>query len=392
MPRPLKERRRPEGAQTRPSLEGCALLDNPSIGEDPLFAGLRKPLRSALSRIDRRSLRIQRAWSALLRHLNPSRHDYQKLAALDLASSYRHLLLGGAANSEKGDAAYCLAIDRDARGLMKSGVGEDQVMAALGLYLEACVPHVARPIEIRALVRLTSATQRLVAASYGEERAAGLSRLDDRERQKLSADLHDEVGADLVVLKLYVEMITLELAKGSVNQIAPKLNEALVLIAHSIEAVRRLTLDLAPAFLESLGFLPALQSVVRQFSQRTGISVHLKRPAGMISLPVSHETALYRVLLGALSNVAKHSGASRVTVTLKVFGEVFLMIVEDNGKGFDVGEQGPDRSFGLTAMSERVRGLHGRLHVQSRVIRGRRRKSGTRLEVRLPVRKAGGTS
>jgi signal transduction histidine kinase len=388
MRRPLKDRRRPLGPVPRRRGAGCALLQDPAGTEGLFSVGLRRPLRIVLERLDRHSSGIRRAWRTLLRRLNPSRDEYDKLAKLDLAACYRHLLLGGPTGGSKGDAAYCLAVDRSARGLMRASVAEEQVIAAMGLYLESCLGHAKRPSEIKALVQLTSLTQRLIAFGYGEERATGLTRLDDRERQKLSGDLHDEVGADLVVLKLYVEMIALELAKGSVALVGPKLQEALVLIAHAIESVRRLTLDLGPASLESLGFLPALRSVVRQFSKRTGIKVELREAETAVSLPASHETALYRVLLGALSNVAKHSKARRATVTLRNAGNVFAMAVEDDGEGFDASVQSPARSFGLTAMSERVRGLHGRLHIESHVASRRGEKSGTRIEVRLPLRKA----
>jgi signal transduction histidine kinase len=354
--------------------------------EGSLFTGVRRTLQRVLSRSSRSPRRIARVWQRLLRRLGPSRDDYDRLAALNLAASYR-LLLGGRAGTASGDEAYGIAVDRDARALMRSGVPEDHAIAAVALYLEACLAYADGPAEARALIRLTSATQRLVAAGYAEERAAGQRRLDDRERQKLSGDLHDEVGGDLVVLKLYVEMIALELAKGSVAHVAPKLQEALVLIAHSIESVRRLTLDLGPAFLDSLGFLPALRSVVRQFALRTGIKAELEATNASVSLPAHYESALYRVLLGALSNVAKHSQARHVTVTVRGVGDVFMMIVEDDGKGFDMGAQDPDRGVGFTAMRERVRGLRGHLSIESRTAGRRGERSGTRIEVRLPLRK-----
>lgn len=235
-------------------------------------------------------------------------------------------------------------------------------------------------------------TRRSVAPTLhrrAERRAAspGLAgrTLDDRERQKLSRDLHDEVGADLIVLKLYVEMIAVDLAKRRISQVGPKLQEALVLIAHSIEAVRRLTLDLGPAFLDALGFLPALRSVIRQFSHRTGIQVELEERNPPAWLPANHETALYRVLLGALSNVAKHSKAGRATVILGGTRGAFMMVVEDDGVGFDVRAQRSKRSFGFTAMRERIRGLGGRLRVASRTEARAGQRSGTRIEVRLPL-------
>jgi signal transduction histidine kinase len=269
--------------------------------------------------------------------------------------------------------------------LMRSGVEEDQAVAAVGLYLEACLGLANRPAELRALVRLASASQRLVVAAYGEEQDAARSRLDDRERKRFSGDLHDEVGADLVVLKLYVEMIALDLAKGRVAQVAAKLQEVLVLIAHATESVRRLALDLGPAFHDSVGFAPAIRAVVRQFTRRTGIAVELDEANAAVSLPASYETALYRVLLEALSNVAKHSHARHVKVSLRPVGKLFAMSVVDDGQGFDT--RAVDRGFGLTAMRERIRGLRGRLSIESRPGRRRGGQPGTRIEVRLPLRK-----
>jgi signal transduction histidine kinase len=382
-----ERRRRPQASRSFQA-SGCALLDESNrSNEEVHFEGLRRPLQAILERLDRSAGRTQLSYRRILRRLNPNRRDYEQLAAIDFAACCRHLRPDHQDEASRGHAAYCLAVERVARHLMRAGVPEDQAIASVGCFHEACLPHAKRPIEVRALVRLASSLQRLLAAGYGEERAKGLTLLDDRERQRLSADLHDEVGADLVVLKLYVEMIAMELAKGSVARIGPKLQEALVLISHSIESVRRLTLDLAPAFLESLGFQPALRSVVRQFSLRTGIKVQLEEPAEPISMPPSHERAIYRVLLGALSNVAKHSNAKRVTVTLGITAGVFVMVVRDDGRGFDVSAQSPDRSFGLTAMSERVRGLHGRLYIESGPATGRGGRGGTRLEVSLPLRK-----
>jgi signal transduction histidine kinase len=378
-PRP---RRRAERRRTT-----AEILCGPPEGR--LFKGIRPTLLRALSRLHSTTA-IERAWQSLLRRLSPSRKEYEALAGMDLAGCYQLLLPSGGAKKVRRDAAdeaYCLAVDHRARVLMRSGVPEDHAIAAVALYLEVCLAHLRVGAEARAVVRLTSATQRLLAAGYGEERSARLNRLDDRERQKLSADLHDEVGADLIVLKLYVELIAVKLAKRSSTPLAPKLREALVLIAHAIESVRRLTLDLGPALLD-LGFLPAVRLFVRQFSARTHIKVVLEEEGSTcVSMPASHETALYRVLRGSLSNVAKHSQARNVTVTLRGAEDLFVMIIEDDGVGFDMVHQNPDESFGLTAMRERIRGLRGRLHIESGAAERPKGKAGTRVEVHLPLRR-----
>ena len=93
------------------------------------------------------------------------------------------------------------------------------------------------------------------------------------------------------------------------------------------------------------------------------------------------------MLLGALSNVAKHSMARNVNVALRRADNVLTMSIEDDGKGFDPGALSPDTSFGLTAMRERVRGLYGRLSIPSRRLRGRGHRPGARIVVYLPLRK-----
>ena len=354
----------------------------------PLFAGMGRTLQRTLEKLDRDSPRIARAFRRRVRRLAPRRAEYRRLAALDPLECYRSLTQGGPAMAE-GHAAYRLAVESVAQSLLRAGVAEDRAMVALGLHLEASLASLDQLAEARALVRLTSVTQFLMAAAYGEDRMVALRRLDERERQRLSGDLHDEVGADLVVLKLYVEMIAADLAKGG-RSLGPKLEEALALIGHAIESVRRLTLDLGPAFLDTLGFLPALRSFVRQFSQRTGIQVRLDEPEALVSLPASHEAALYRVVLGALSNVAKHSKARHAAVILRSAGNSISMSVEDDGRGFDPRALDHDTSFGLTTMGERIRGLRGRLSIRSRARRRGGKGAGTRIEVRLPLRKVAG--
>ncbi len=350
-----------------------------------LLAGTRRPLRRVLELLSRDAHRVTRAFRGLLRTLEPSRDAYTRLFPPDLLPCYSFLLAEGPI-SVRGDEAFCLAVERAALTLVSSGVPENHAIAVVGLHLEACLPSLPGVAGARAAARLTSATQWLVAAAYCEGRVEGLRRLDDQERQKLSGDLHDEVGADLVVLKLYVEMIASELARGRRTPLGPKLEEALALIAHAIESVRRLTLDLGPAFLDTLGFIPVLRNFVRQYSRRTGIKVTLVEPDSTVSMPPGHEAALYRVLLGALSNVAKHARARRAKVTLRSASNTFVMVVEDDGKGFDVRAQRPGHTFGLNAMRERIRGLHGHLKVSSKRKDQRGSGSGTRLEIRLPLR------
>src|SRR5262249_45371016 len=156
----------------------------------------------------------------------------------------------------------------------------------------------------------------------------------ERERQRLSRDLHDEIGHDLVVLKLYLEMIARDLQSGAAEALHAKLEEALALIAQSLQSVRRLILDLGPAVLDQVGFLPAVRLYAGQFSAHTGLSVEVSDRGLPGPLPASHETALYRVLQGALSNVVKHAKARSVRVNVGLRRGVLVMTIQDDGIGF----------------------------------------------------------
>ncbi len=347
-----------------------------------VLAGVHGPLVRALELLAPQSQRIGLTWRRLLRLLAPGRQEFkvlESLAEVDLKARYRELRC---ADYE----AYVEAVRRRGQALAIQGVPEDQAVAAIAFYLESALSlllHRNGEKELAlSLVRLTSAIQRFVLSGYADGRTAGWHRIDEQERLRLSRDLHDEIGADLVVLKLYIEMISLEMKKGQIDRVGPKLEEALALVGHAVDSVRRLILDLGPAILEQIGFGAALKLYCRQFGARTGIAVEV-REANLPEMPPSHETALYRILQGALSNILKHARARNVSVSVGGMGDrVVVMIIEDDGVGFDAVHNPPQGAFGLAAMRDRVEGLGGRLHVESRPAR----RKGTRIEVDLPLK------
>ena len=89
-----------------------------------------------------------------------------------------------------------------------------------------------------------------------------VTKVYEEERKRLSRDLHDEVGHDLVLIKLYLEMIALDTNKKEFQGIRPRLKEAIALVSHAIDSVRRLVLDLGPAVFDDLGFLPAVRTAM----------------------------------------------------------------------------------------------------------------------------------
>ena len=207
----------------------------------------------------------------------------------------------------------------------------------------------------------------------------------ERERRRFSQDLHDEVGHNLIVLKLYIELMARDYKRGRREDVIEKLEEAMTLVRQSISSVRRLILDLGPAVLDQLGLLPSFKVYAGQFSARTGIKVEV-RGKELLGIPKVFETALFRVFQGALSNVAKHSKAKSVQITARaVKGSIIQMTIEDDGIGFVMTTRPAKQMFGLTAMQERIEKLGGQFRLTSRQAASKNGRSGTRIDVDLPV-------
>jgi len=210
--------------------------------------------------------------------------------------------------------------------------------------------------------------------------------LYEQERRRLSRDLHDQIGHDLVLIKLYLEMIAMEHAQNKLEDVQPRIIEAIALVSQAIDAVRRLVFDLGPAIFEDLGFIPAMRSYAKHFAARTKIRVTLKAGPLPEDIPMSHQVALYRLLQGALSNVLKHASAKNVRVSLKPKDRsMIIMVIEDDGVGFDTRARA--NSFGLTAMRERVQALGGKIEIESKPVRPMARHHGTTIRVGLPLPK-----
>ncbi len=272
-------------------------------------------------------------------------------------------------------------------------IGKEDPKSALGflrmslLARDILVVGYARHWEARAHTmeaRLKDAEHRLHGTS------SYVTGVYERERRRLSHDLHDEIGHELVVLKLRLELIAADVGLNKLSLLTPRLNDALELIGRAIDSVRRLVMDLGPAVFDDLGFLPAIRLYARQFSASTGIEVTVREGDMPPQIAMSHQTALYRVLQGALSNVLRHARAKHVILAFACLkNSQLMMTIEDDGTGFDMAEARNKQRFGLTAMRERIAVLGGKVHVQSWPVSPLGGRRGTRIEVDLPLTGAG---
>jgi signal transduction histidine kinase len=313
--------------------------------------------------------------------------------------------------SKAGPMVNAADLERQGWEMARQGVPLHCVVAAVDRYLENSLPHLlpsptperviafadwvssCRGALVRGHTRFTAEERQTLAdrITKTERRtqdfAVQLGEAYEAERRRLAQDLHDEIGHDLIVLKLYTEVIALDLKKQDIRQVKRKLREAVKLIQHALKSVRRLTFDLGPEVWHEQGFVPAVRLYVRQFARRTGIKVRLNASALRAVLPARCETALYRVLQGALANVAAHANAQSVRVTLSSNSNQAILKIEDDGKGFNVGRKfgAPPESYGLRAMRERMELLGGNIQFESHPSRRPGAQCGTTVLAQLPL-------
>jgi len=199
------------------------------------------------------------------------------------------------------------------------------------------------------------------------------------ERNRLAREIHDTLAQGLTAAALQLESADAMLDPGS-EKVRKPLLRALSLMQSNLEEARRSVLDLRAAPLEGRPLSEALKVLVKRWRAQTGTETGYEAVNGGRPLPPRIEAALYRVCQEALTNVASHAEADRVTVRLvSTLAEVRLS-VEDDGRGFDVSETSADR-HGLIGMEERIQILGGTLDVTSLL------GAGTKILASLPLEK-----
>lgn len=196
----------------------------------------------------------------------------------------------------------------------------------------------------------------------------------ERERRRIARELHDDTGqaltSVLIGLRLAEESDDLESARTTLHD----LRETVIV---AIRDLRSLAVELRPTALDDFGLEPALERLVDTFGRRTGLVIDLHVSGIELRLGEELETALYRVVQEGLTNIAKHAGATQVTVSVRGHDHVVSLNVEDDGRGFEV--SGPALGLGLVSMRERAELVGGSLRVESTP------GQGTTLVVEVPM-------
>jgi two-component system NarL family sensor kinase len=201
----------------------------------------------------------------------------------------------------------------------------------------------------------------------------------EAERSRVARELHDSISQMLVGVRYALELARRRLTRGDEGA-AETLSQGIEHLNGAIQEVRRISRDLRPGVLDDLGLGPALQGLAEDFGRRTGIAVEFETNPFRNRLDKEAKIALYRIAQEALTNIERHSGASRVRVLVRGTRNGALMRIEDNGRGMPQGGKGAEaRGLGLRNMAERMEQLDGTLRILPA------RDGGTLIEATVPL-------
>lgn len=226
-------------------------------------------------------------------------------------------------------------------------------------------------------VILRDVTERVRAQEERTAFAAAVNAAREEEKTRVARELHDELAQSLTALKMDTIWVR-DNTRAAPDLAAAKLTDMLTMVDGMVASTRRIAADLRPLLLDDLGLLAAIEWLVHNFSQRTGVACTLSADEDL-ALQEPYATAVFRIVQEALANVAKHAGATDVAVVIGSQPGAMTLSVRDNGRGFVTGMPRKPQSLGLMGLHERAQLLNGRVNIDSAP------GQGTRVGVTIPL-------
>ncbi len=268
--------------------------------------------------------------------------------------------------------------DMEVRFRKKSGEVRDGLVSAeiaeideKSCLLISCSDITERKRAVEELNRYAARVSTLLEeVSAGKEALQGLSRrlmeIQESERRHIARELHDEIGQTLTAIQINIETLQ-RIPEAAALQ--PRLQESVSLVEQALQEVRNLALDLRPSLLDDLGLVSALLWYTERQAERTGTDIQMTMDPLPYRVSPDIETACFRIVQEALTNIARHSHARHVQIKLFIRGEELEAVVRDDGVGFDViaaqARASRGQSMGLLGMHERAELVGGRLAIEA---------------------------
>ena len=271
------------------------------------------------------------------------------------------------------------------RGIYHAGIWRHVKKNGAIMYVDIVTHDILYKGQETRLVLANNVTEKYIAeeklkASYESIRTltGHLQNVREEERLHIAREIHDELGQLLTVLKMDVSWLNKKVEPDN-SFVKEKLTEILSLIDTTVKTVRRIASELRPSLLDDLGLLAAMDWHLEEFEKRSGILKELHIPETELHLPDSLKIGLFRIFQESLTNVARHSGAEKVTVTLILEDKKLILTIKDNRIGFEEKPTAAKKTLGLLGMKERTMMMGGIYSISG--VKG----EGTRVTVIVPL-------
>ncbi|HET7658639.1 MAG TPA: histidine kinase [Bacillales bacterium] len=223
-----------------------------------------------------------------------------------------------------------------------------------------------------------------MAEDDSDKQVIGLKIIEaqEEERQRLSREIHDgpaQMLAHVLIGSELVERIQKEQGQQAAME---EFNRLRGLIRQALSDVRRIIYDLRPMALDDLGLVPTVEKYLYRIEDREKISIRFVKVGDPFNLSTNMEVALFRLIQETVQNVCKHAQAKEIRVRMEFYNDVVLLVVGDDGKGFDPRER-KNESLGIVGMRERIELLEGEMSIQSGP------ENGTVVTIQIPVQNRG---
>ncbi|HZI54594.1 MAG TPA: PAS domain S-box protein, partial [Chitinophagaceae bacterium] len=276
---------------------------------------------------------------------------------------------------------------RDFRGVYHAGIWRHKRKNGTIMYVDIVTHDILYKGQQRRLVLANNITEKHSAEEKLKESYEAIRTLTgylqnvrEEERLHISREIHDELGQLLTVLKMDVSWLNKRIEPDNIP-VKEKLSEILTLVDTTVKSVRRIASELRPSLLDDLGLYAAMEWHLEEFERRSGITKELVIPETELELPDTLKIGIFRIFQESLTNVARHSGAKNVSVSLLQKDNQLILTIRDNGIGFEEEPMTTQKTLGLLGMKERSTMMGGQYKITS--VKG----EGTTVTVIVPLSK-----
>jgi signal transduction histidine kinase len=214
-------------------------------------------------------------------------------------------------------------------------------------------------------------TEKALKESREQLRTLGwrLAETEETQRKALSRELHDQIGQNLTILGVNLNILRSLVPKNATDIIHSRISDSLLLVKQTTERTRSLMNNLRSPVIDDYGLVAAIDLYGKQFSSRTGIDTVVRVSDTNPHFAPNIENAVFRIVQESLTNVLKHAQATQVVISVNISADRLLLSIEDNGIGYDmtkITNGNRERGWGLITMKERALAVGGTCRVQSR--------------------------